>query len=141
LQFGIAGQPTSWEAAPVIPGKWNRMEIFIDTDKGETWTRTNNKLTNHIKFDPNIALSGKLSPTLALLGFNGKTQNYQVSEFGEIYMDTSAQRVVIGDAPNWEDVKHSELQYPISWSSTKVEFKVNFGSLPASGAKYLYVFD
>ena len=59
----------------------------------------------------------------------------------EIYMDSSVQRVVVGDAPRYEDLSHYEVQRPIGWNGGQVEFVLNLGSLDTSSGLYVYVFD
>ena len=56
-------------------------------------------------------------------------------------MDKSVQRVIIGNAPRYEDLTHYELQRPTKWARDEIEFAVNFGALDSSSKLYVYVFD
>jgi hypothetical protein len=56
-------------------------------------------------------------------------------------MDSSLQRVVLGDAPNFDEVTHWEVQEPMSWDNNAVQFRVFEGALADYRSSYIYVFD
>ncbi len=59
--------------------------------------------------------------------------------FGDIYVDQTRARVLIGDAPQFDDVVHFELQEPhTTWNDNEVMIKVNQGSFGA-GEAWIYV--
>jgi len=135
------GVSSSWVYAPVKAGEWNLMELMMDTSTGKLEARVNSQHLADYDLGKNADLKGKYSPTIGLIGFDGKSQSYQEHELSEIYMDNSLQRIVIGNAPTFDKVTHYEIQMPIKWQDNQVEAKVNLGSLSKSSNLYLYVFD
>ena len=49
--------------------------------------------------------------------------------------------MIIGDASNYDDLSHYELQRPVFWDDGSVKFAVNLGALSPSSELYVYVFD
>ncbi|MDL0429712.1 hypothetical protein QPM17_01115 [Marinobacter sp. TBZ242] len=130
-----------WKAAPVTPGQWHLMEFMLDTDANRLMAYTDRKLVAEVVLDDQDAVAGKWSPTIALLGFNGKIQEFQETRIDDIYMDKSFSRVVIGRKSQFSDLDSYELQYPMNWSSDQIEVKLNFGSIDPKTQSYLYVID
>src|SRR5690606_20940649 len=126
-QFG-ANSTNPWIYAPVVAGQWNLMEMMLDSKKGKAWIKVNAKDIFELNFGTQADLIGKYSPTIALIGFDGKHQTHQTHEMSEIYMDSTFQRVMIGNAATFDAVTHYEIQMPMSWSDTEVKIKVNLGS-------------
>src|SRR5690606_18426184 len=57
-----------------------------------------------------------------------------------VYIDNTWSRVMIGNAPNYDDCTVREIQVPTSWTNTEISVTTNPASLP-SGTAYLYVID
>ena len=131
---------TDWASAPVTAEKWHLMEFFVDTDESEirTYVDRQHLLTTKTSMP---AVEGKWSPTIALLGFNGKIQQFQDTRIDDIYMDNSFSRVVLSDKEHFSEVEAYELQYPLSWSSGEINVFINYGSLDRNSQTYLYVID
>lgn len=141
-QNQITGGPkSSWVYAPIKVGEWNLMELMLDSDTGKLEARVNSKHLTTYDLGKNTALKGKYSPTIGLIGFDGKFQTAQEHEISEIYMDSSLQRVVIGNASTFDKVTHYEIQMPVKWQDNRVEVKANLGSLGKASNLYVYVFD
>lgn len=121
--------------------EWVHLEYEIDTDKGLLRVSENGKVLGEEYFSPDAIYKGKYSPTLALLGTNAKQLKLQQSWISEIYIDNSLQRIAIGNAGNYSDVTHHEIQRPVRWSDTDIEIAVNLGSLSFDEDLYVYVFD
>lgn len=130
-----------WTAAPVTPGEWHLMEFMLDTESGELKVYTDRALLTTVDVSDDNSYSGKWSPTIALLGFNGKIQEFQDIKIDDIYMDKSFARVAIGDKPNFSELRTYELQYPVNWNSNTIDVKLNFGALNPDHKTYLYVID
>lgn len=130
---------TDWAYAPVTPNEWHLMEFFLDTDKSSLEVYTDRELVASVDASDEINYPGKWSPTIALLGFNGKTQEFQDTRLDDIYMDKSFARVVIGDKAKFSELKHYELQYPLKWTDNSIEVKLNFGGIDPRAESYLYV--
>ncbi len=125
----------------MVPDVWHHFEVELDVEKGTFKSWFNGDLGGVAKFDPKAAYPDAYSPTIALIGNNAKQDHLQTMYISEIYMDKSVQRVVIGDAPEYDDLTHYEIQRPIRWNDNEIEFMVNFGSLDPSHDLYVYVFD
>ncbi|WP_131413937.1 hypothetical protein [Corallincola luteus] len=122
-------------------GKWVHMEMYLDIDAQRTLAWVDN-VVNHdmpmaeMKQDPNY------SPNIGLLGFDGKVQTLQQTDVSEIYFDYTPQRVVLGNAPEWVNVTHAELQMPQAWTNDEVKFKLDLGSFEElTGSLFVYIFD
>jgi hypothetical protein len=61
--------------------------------------------------------------------------------FADIYMDTSAQRVVLGNAATYAASTLREMQIPTTWSDGSISISVNLGKFSEGQTAYLYVFD
>lgn len=121
-------------------GKWNHMEVEVDLSNNTYREWLNSKLLKDIDITPARRDDTTFSPTIALLGFNGKEQQFQRTEFGEIYMDNTTQRIIIANAPNLNDVTRSEIQLPETWNDGSITFKLNLGSFKTGDDSSLYVF-
>lgn len=125
-----------------LPGEeWTHLEVELDTDKGRMRVYEDSKLVGEDFFSPEGIYSGRYSPTLSLLGTNGHMLKLQKAWISEVYFDSSIQRVVIGDAPNFDDVTHYELQRVLDWSDSEIEIAVHLGALDFGKDLYVYTFD
>lgn len=139
---GTVGEAiNSTVSRPLITDEWNHIEVQIDLNKKITKSWVNNILVDELDVANARILDGNYSPTIALIGFNGKNQIFQTTDFGEIYMDKSLQRIVIADNSEWDNVTLSEIQYPTSWSDTSIKFESNVGNFQPLEKIYLYIFD
>lgn len=125
----------------MVPEVWHHFEVELDVENGTYKSWFNGELGGIARFDPRAAYQEAYSPTIALIGNNAWQDSLQNMYISEIYMDKSVQRVIIGDAPRYEDLTHYELQRPINWSNSEIEFAVNLGALADSSNLYVYVFD
>ncbi|MDG5499008.1 hypothetical protein [Marinobacter sp. BGYM27] len=128
-----------WISAPVTPNEWHLMEFYLDTQKQTVQAWTDRELLGVIDVSNSPAYKGRWSPTVALLGFNGALQEFQMTEIDDIYMDDRFSRIVIGDKPSYKDLDGYELQLPVAWSNQKIDFKLNLGSIPVGEKRFLYV--
>jgi|GEM_PF-1521369 len=135
------GAYVNWSAAPIEGGKWHLLEVQMDTGKGEATLRVNTQTVTKINFDPKLAAAGKWSPTIGLVGLDGKSGRLQKNWLDDIYFDNSFQRVVLGNAPAYDQVTHYELQRPTSWKDDRIEFVAFKGGLKSLDQSYIYVFD
>lgn len=127
-----------------IPGQWNHFEVELD--KGRESPKLRVTLNNEIylesneEFEANISGSAINSPqfaTIALLGIDDFMAVPFEADFSDIYLDNSFSRVYLADAPVWADVRHKELQRPVSWSGGEIVVSRFDGSLGAG--KWVYV--
>tara|TARA_R110000850_G_scaffold102658_1_gene212018 strand:- start:11532 stop:12836 length:1305 start_codon:yes stop_codon:yes gene_type:complete len=121
--------------------EWVHLEYELDTNAGVVRLFEDGELQGEANFSPDAAYQGKYSPTIALIGTNAHQLKLQKSWISEIYFDDSLQRVVLGNAENYGDVTHRELQLPVSWNDSEINLKLNLGALDFNDDVYLYVFD
>jgi len=129
-----------------IDNEWNHMEMEFNFNGGALKVWVNSALEYEIDLSEVPPVNSKdHSPTIGLLGFNGKTQLYQESDFGDIYFNNKLNRILVADKPLWSQIEqeggHTELQYPVSWEESSLTFKVYKGSFSQLNGLYLYILD
>jgi len=73
---------------------------------------------------------------------NAYGRSTQWRYFDDLYVDYTAQRVILGDSSTWEKcTKLHEIQIPVAWSDTSITVTVNQGVFAKGATAYLYVFD
>src|SRR5690606_28089657 len=106
---------------------WNLLELEMDTGLGVIRLRVNAVELTKLTFDPSTDFAGRWSPTVALIGLDGKVGKLQEGHLDDIYIDNSLQRVIVGNSPSFENLTHYEVQRPISWSNTRAQFELQKG--------------
>ena len=61
--------------------------------------------------------------------------------FDDVYVDNTFARVVLANAPDYDDATIVEPQIPIEWSANSIRATINVGNLPTSQENYLFIFD
>ena len=135
------GSTVNWAEAPLKGNDWNLLELEMDTGLGVIRLRVNAVELTKLTFDPSTDFAGRWSPTVALIGLDGKVGKLQEGHLDDIYIDNSLQRVIVGNSPSFENLTHYEVQRPISWSNTRAQFELQKGALENVDSSYLYVFD
>lgn len=135
------GKTVNWESRALNGDEWNHMELKMDTEAGLIQIFVNSEQVTRFNFSQTLDAQGKWSPTVALLGLNGKVGKLQVNEFDDIYIDNSFQRVILANSKKFSDVTQHELQLPVKWQSNAVEFKLQLGALDLKDDLYLFVSD
>lgn len=130
----------NWEAADIEGGEWHHLEVAVDTALGKIELSVNASVLTTLNFDPRLSMESQYSPTVALLGLNGKVGKLQEGLLDDIYIDSTLQRVVLANAKTASEVTHYELQRPIKWTPTTVTFSLNEGSLTNFESSYVYVY-
>lgn len=140
-QITQAGLTSSESAflAEVNAGEWNFMELFIDSNAGKVIAKVNGRKDFEETFGSDKDFEGKWSPTVALLGFNGKIQVHQRVEVDDIYIDHRFSRVLIGDKPSFSELDSYRLQIPVEWSDNQIKIKPGRNGVEFNEASYLYV--
>lgn len=134
----------NWEAKPLRGGEWNHLELEMDTQDGRIDVYLNGDNFTGFNFDSSIDEAGRWSPTVALLGLNGKVGKLQESEIDDIYFDKTYQRVIIGDSPEYKNLANYEVQRPVAWKDGQIELALFLGQFRdrgTLGGLYVYVFD
>ena len=155
-QWHTSGQ--TGVAMPNDANKWVRWELYVkassapDVKDGSYIYRCiiPGQNTWAVEWENNICTHRDLNSTPGVTGWMQWTrfiwQNYWGNcgddaewFFDDIYVQLGNHaRVELGDAPQWQDCRHREVQDVTSWSSSSIQVRLNKGSLP-SGQAYLYV--
>ena len=137
---GVEGV-VNWESNILEGDEWHHMEIEMDTDQGRIDLYVDSDPITGFDFSPALEEQGKWSPTVALLGLNGKVGKFQESDFDDIYIDNSFRRVVLADANTLDSASRTEIQFPINWSDQSIELTLQLGAFEAVDNLYLFVSD
>lgn len=134
----------NWDSKPLKGNEWNHLEVELDTVRGRVDLAINGNFFGGFDFDPTRDAEGKWSPTVAALGLNGKVGKLQKGEIDDIYLDSSLQRVIIGNSPEYNKLTQYEVQRPISWEDGEIELALFLGQFEGRATLsglYAYVFD
>lgn len=123
----------------LLASRWHHLEILVDLEANVVTRWVDSKVIDVFDVSSARRISGA-SPTIALLGFDGK-QKFNTASGADIYMDSTPQRVMLANAATWGAVTHSELQILIEWSNNSIVFEPYLGSLDTSQPVYIYVAD
>lgn len=135
------GSTVNWAEAPIQGGKWNHLELELDTQRGFARLHVNSKKLTEFSFDPALDNVGKWSPTVALIGLEGKVGRLQESHIDDIYIDNTLQRVVLANAKSISDATHYEVQQPVKWTDGSITINIQKGAIPDISTYYVFVFD
>jgi len=84
-----------------------------------------------------ISVGGYARPTI---GWPDAPYTDNFRYFADIYIDTTWQRVVIGDNQTYTNCTKREVQIPTAWATGEIAITVNQASF-SSGTAYLFVVD
>ena len=86
-----------------------------------------------------------MSPTISQIGIDaaGGLQDVNSALYlNEIYFDSSFQRIMISNYSRFNQTGNElELQYPLTWSDSEIQFELRLGALDINDDLYLYVFN
>lgn len=124
----------------IVPREWNHMEYFVDQEQKYIKTKVNGALDSEGYYTAASDVAGH-SPTIGLIGLDGnQVEMIQQIWMDDIYLDTSFKRIVLGNAPNYADVTHEEVQAFSLWTDTEIRFAPYYGSLDRKHPAYIYIF-
>jgi hypothetical protein len=143
---------SSWLCPRFIEGgTWNLIEIFdkMNSSQGirNGWSelRINNqtiyRVNNIDNFGSTISKNKDFSSVRlgGNYGFTGNGVYYRY--MGDIYADGTFARIVVGECANFNDCRHLELQIPLIWKDTCIQFTFNQGTFKNTDSLYLYIVD
>lgn len=76
-----------------------------------------------------------------IFGYDASVEHAFVVDYGELYVDSTPQRAVVGNNTVYADCTELEFQRPTAWSDTGITCIVNVGGLGSLVGNYLYVND
>lgn len=150
LRRGFETQSDSGYGVPNVSttADWKLLEAFIDLsgEYGSGYISLDNK---DQKWFRNLYIGDSkpkdAGPTISNIGWEpaGGAEAVNVGvNFGEIYFDTTPQRVVLSDRGRFSDVQgEQEFQYITEWTDQKIEVELRAGELNQNGPFFIYIFD
>lgn len=150
LRRGFETEADAGYGAPDISETtdWKLLEAYIDLS-GEYGTGYISMDSTDQKWFKNLYISESkpkdAGPTISNLGWEpaGGSESVNVGlNFGEIYFDTTPQRVILSDQGLFSMVKgNQEFQYITEWSNQKIVVDLMYRELNPKGPIFVYVFD
>lgn len=131
-QYTTEGTDDQTNTSPT-PNEWNQLELHIDVTGNQVDRWLNGSLI--ASFAPSDTRTSGNSPTIKQIGVDGK-QTYNLPEFGEIYLDSTPQRMVIGNASTWAACTIREPQLLATWGDAGASAGLRVGF---SGNRWLYM--
>jgi hypothetical protein len=126
-------------------GKWNKVEVQIDNEgyliNQSKYMATTNGIVIHNVSDLSAAFPYDRIYLIGLDPSYPENLDNVTGDFTDIYVDKTFARIVLGDAPIYENVRHGEMQIPVSWDAHQIEFTANLGSFEGLEQVYLFVID
>ncbi|WP_152526098.1 hypothetical protein [Marinobacter sp. EVN1] len=128
--------------------QWQLIEVYIDLsgDYGAGYFKLNGKDSK--SFSGLYIKDSKpkdAGPTISNIGWEaaGGVDMVNVAlNFGEIYFDTSPQRVLFANTPSVVEAgSNVEFQYLVSWSDKEIVVDKGYGALNLSSPIYVFVYD
>jgi len=148
-QFELADKSDQGYGVEKVSNKndWRLMETYMDL-RGAEGTgyndvdNMNKKPFNYLNMAYKDQDGG---PTVSNIGWEaaGGTDGINAAlSFGEVYFDSTPQRIVISDSATYfQTTSNIEYQYPIQWADNEVTFELNYGALDSGNPLYVYIFN
>lgn len=100
---------------------------------------------NDLGITPNTGLPtrlgiGEFNPMIGA-GSNVVEGSVDGWHYDDLYYDFSQARVELADSATWASVTYSELQIPLAWSDTEIQFRVKAGAFASGATAHIHVFD
>jgi hypothetical protein len=127
------------------PNKWHHMQYIVDGSAdvaygyGRIIAMVDHRTVHNVSYMATSPMN-----CVMVLGFDpsvSSTYANYIFDFGDIYIDNTQARVVVGNASTYGAVTHEEIQIPQAWSDSEVTVTVNRGSFSGEPELWLYVFD
>ena len=153
LDPGTSNDQTRWPGDTYFAfgdNNWYRQELVIKASSlnqnngTATLTRYDNVSVNSYSAGANLRTHVNSSDTYSYVIWQNYVGNgLQTANiwFDDVYIQPTAARVELCDAPSWGARTHCEIQVPTAWSGTAITIKANTGSFTNGKPAYLYVLD
>lgn len=166
--FNIAIEYTSpqilrWQAQiaplPEPPARlegWHRWDMYVrkstsaDSNDGELQIFVDNERVYDFLTDTGVphhggmgfdSEGGDFATRVAIGSYFSSASVGTWLDYDDLYISHTLARVELCDGPTFETSRHCELQEPIPWTDTAVEFRVNRGTFPVDDDAWLFVVD
>jgi hypothetical protein len=124
-------------------GKWNRLEIYANSENGTIEAWTNGRIIHSVP-DYQKETDGT-GLTIKLIGFDpnyGDRYSSLVFRMDDVYVSSSPARVELSSSSTWSNAgKDKELQPYVRWGNNSIDFKLSYGQLDPKANLYLYIVD
>jgi hypothetical protein len=133
-----------------LKGQWNFVEVqwglpVLGSDNDFAQVSVNGTIVNSLPSSGALWPQGEQmtkSPYISLGTWFSR--EYGIGSgwyYDDVYIDYTRSRIVLGDAPFYEDATHLEMQIPTYWTSDAIRFTTNTGSFAEGESVYLYIID
>lgn len=140
---GSVERVVEWGCGLTGTGAWHRVEFW----HGFAGDGDQEVLNLNLDGQCSLALEREnagcdLALVSLLPSFNDPTHLAAMDfHWSEVYVDNTRMRVEMGNAPQFEDCSHREIQVLEDWSDDAVVVRVNLGSFRVDDYVYLFVVD
>jgi hypothetical protein len=152
VEYAQGGTQVSYgsQAIESLKGQWNFVEVqwglpVLGSDNDFAQVSVNGTIVNSLPSSGDLWPQGEQmtkSPYISLgTWFSGKYGIGGGWYYDDVYIDYTRSRIVLGDAPFYEDAAHLEMQIPTYWTSDAIRFTANTGSFAEGESVYLYIID
>ncbi len=108
---------------------WGDFEKIVDHDEGSNWLLSESGHTDSGFKQFRFGRYVKLTPR--------EVHAY----YDDVYIDNSWARIYLGNAPNFENCTHREIQIPVMWGTGAASFTVNAGTFLPGEDVYAFLVD
>jgi hypothetical protein len=133
-----------------LQGSWNFVEVMwglpvLGNSNNYAKIYVNGQLVNELTDENGLWLQGEEmtnSPYISLGTWFSR--EYGIGSgwyYDDVYIDYTLARVVLGNASEYSNCTHLEMQLPISWNNGSIRIDINKGSFDEDDDIYLFVID
>lgn len=145
ISYECVADQRAWGSLVQREGTWTHVQLYIDSrnctsDRGIIKAWSNGKLV----IDKSDLSGPGAYHYFRLVGWDSNSPNYYAGkfyDFGEIYLDDTAARVLVGNNENLNDCTHIEMQIPQVWNNNQVTIDANLGSFNSWDEAYVFIFN
>lgn len=138
----LSGQVFQKAMINPLGGAWVKQEVLIKVSTGAGFLKMWENGFQNVNYTGGTDAYPGTGRSAGIGGFARSCENPNNRRyFADIYMDTSAQRVMLGNAPTYAASTIREMQIPTSWADGSINVTVNLGKFSLGQTAYLFVFD
>jgi hypothetical protein len=152
LEYAVGGTKVDYgsQSTAALQGSWNFVEVMwglpvLGNSNNYAQVYVNGKLVNELSDENGLWLQNEemtKSPYISLGTWFSR--EYGIGGgwyYDDVYIDYTLARVVLGNAPDYSNCTHLEMQLPRTWSDESIRIDINKGSFEEDDTVYLFVID